>query len=151
MSTTETSSSPPELTAARERNEALWKTQSEHYYAKRVDESLAHWHEDARYEAVYPVEGLPQVVEGRAELTQMFAGLVTFAERIAVEDVRFHQTDDPDVVFIEERMVIDLVDGGRYENRVAMRVTFRDGLIAEMLEYAGPRETEELLRRLGAG
>jgi ketosteroid isomerase-like protein len=137
------------LAAARERNEAVWKQQSTLFYAKRVEESLAHWHEDARWEAVYPVEGMPAVVEGRPALTGMFAGIAAAAERIAVDDVRFHQTDDPDVVFIEERFVADLVGGGRYENRVVMRVTFRDGLIAEMIEYSGPREIEELVRRLG--
>jgi ketosteroid isomerase-like protein len=89
------------------------------------------------------------MVEGRAAVTRMFAGLIAAAERIEVDDVRFHQTEDPDVAFIEEHMVIDLTDGGRYENRIVMRVTFRDGLIAEMLEYADPRPTEELLRRLG--
>jgi ketosteroid isomerase-like protein len=31
-----------------------------------------------------------------------------------------------------------------------MRVTFRDGRIAEMLEYADRRAVEELLRRLDA-
>jgi hypothetical protein len=46
-------------------------------------------------------------------------------------------------------MVADLIDGGRYENRLVIRVTFRDGLLAELLEYYGYREHEELLRRLG--
>jgi ketosteroid isomerase-like protein len=44
---------------------------------------------------------------------------------------------------------MDLVDGGRYDNRVIMRVTFRDGLIAEMLEYYGAHQFENLLYRLG--
>jgi ketosteroid isomerase-like protein len=136
-------------TTARERNLAVWRRMSSLYYAKRVEESLAEWHEDARWEAVYPVAGLPSVVEGRAALTQMFAGMAAAAERIEVHDVRFHQTEDLDVAFVEERMVIDLAGGGRYENRIVMRVRFRDGLIAEMLEYSGPRETEELIRRLG--
>jgi ketosteroid isomerase-like protein len=136
-------------TTARERNLAVWQRTSSLYYAKRVEESLAWWHDEARWEGAYPLAGLPSVVEGRAALTRMFAGLIAAAERIEVDDVRFHQTEDPDVAFIEEHMVIDLTDGGRYENRIVMRVTFRDGLIAEMLEYADPRPTEELLRRLG--
>ncbi len=43
---------------------------------------------------------------------------------------------------------MDLAGGGRFENRVVMRVTFRDGLIAEMLEYGDRRAMEDLLRRL---
>jgi ketosteroid isomerase-like protein len=149
MTTATATRASAEISAARERNEAIWKRMSSLYYAKRVDEALANWHEDARWEAVYPVKGLPALVEGRAALTEMFAGVVALAHRIQVHDVRFHQTDDPEVAFIEERMVLELVDGGRYDNRIAMRVTFREGLIAEMLEYSGPHETEELLRRLG--
>jgi ketosteroid isomerase-like protein len=130
-------------------NQELWERMSSLYYDKRVEEALALWTEDARYEAVYPVDGLPAVVEGRPALIEMFSGLVAVAERIEVQDVRFHETSDPNVVFIEERMVIDVVDGSRYENRVVMRITFRDGLIAEMVEYADPRENETFLERLG--
>jgi ketosteroid isomerase-like protein len=78
----------------------------------------------------------------------MFAGLIGAGERIESHDFRFHQTDDPDVVFIEERIVMDLTGGGRFENRLIMRVTFRDGLIAEMREYADRRALEGLLRGL---
>jgi ketosteroid isomerase-like protein len=130
-----------------ERNRAVWEAQSQAFYEGRVEESMAHWHEDARWETVYPVDGLPAVVEGRAALTQTFAGMAALAERIEVRDVSFHQTADPDVLFIEELMVADLRGGGHYENRIAMRVSFRDGKIAAMLEYAGPRETEALLRQ----
>ena len=64
-------------------------------------------------------------------------------------DVRFHQTDDADVAFVEERMLAGFVDGGRYENRLVLRVTFREGLIAEVFECYGERRHEELLHRLG--
>jgi ketosteroid isomerase-like protein len=136
-------------TTTRERNEAVWKQSSALLYDKRLDEFLAYWHEDARYEVAYPVEGFPPVVEGRAALGELFAGFTAAAERIQVDDVRFHQTDDPNVAFVEERMTADLVDGGSYENSLVIRVTFRDGLIAEMHEYYGQRAHEELLVRLG--
>jgi ketosteroid isomerase-like protein len=149
MSTTTTAPSAADLAAARERNEAIWSQSSALLYARRIEEFLAFWHEDARYEGAYPVEGLPAVLEGRAALGEMFAGFGAVAERIEVHEVRFHQIDDPDVAIVEERMVVDLVDGGRYENRLIIRVTFRDGLIAEMLEYYGQRAHAELVRRLG--
>jgi ketosteroid isomerase-like protein len=118
------------------------------YYEKRVDEAMEHWHEDGRWEAAYPVPGLPAAVEGREALREMFAGLVALAERIEVHGQRFHQTGDPGVAFVEERMTIDLADGYRYDNRIVMRLTFRDGLIAEMVEYADPGETRALLEKL---
>lgn len=139
----------PPITA-RERNEAIWRQSSALLYGKRIGEFLAYWHEDARYEVAYPVAGFPAVVEGRAALGELFAGFAAAATRIEVTDVRFHQTDDPDVAFVEERMVAELVGGGTYENRLVIRVTFRDGLLAEMHEYYGQHAHEQLLRRLGA-
>jgi ketosteroid isomerase-like protein len=141
---------PTEIAVARERNEAVWRQASALLYAKRVGEFLAYWHEDGRYEVAYPVAGFPAVVEGRAALGELFAGFAAVAERIEVADVRFHQTDDPEVAFVEELMVAELVGGGRYENRLAIRVSFRDGLIAAMHEYYGQHAHEQLLRRLGA-
>jgi ketosteroid isomerase-like protein len=143
-----TTATTADLAAARERNEATWRRQTELLFAKHVAEAFAHWHADARYEAAYPVDGLPAIVEGRDAIAQMFAALVSLGERIESLDFRFHQTDDPAVVFIEERFLMHLTGGGRFENRVNMRVTFRDGRIAEMLEYADRRAVEDLLRRL---
>jgi ketosteroid isomerase-like protein len=136
-------------TTTRERNEAVWKQSSALLYDKRLEEFLAYWHENARYEVAYPIEGFPPVVEGRAALGELFAAFTAATERIEVHNVRFHQTDDPNVAFVEERMTADLVDGGRYENSLVIRVTFRNGLIAGMHEYYGQRAHEDLLRRLG--
>jgi ketosteroid isomerase-like protein len=134
--------------SARERNEATWNQAAEAMHAGRIDEYIAFWTHDGRYEVAYPVEGMPAAVEGHEQLTQLFTGFLSAAEKIEVHDVRFHQTDDPDVAFIEERMVVDLVGGGRYENRFAIRATFRDGLIRELFEYYGYREHEALIQSL---
>ena len=48
-------------------------------------------------------------------------------------------------------MTAELHDGGRYENDLCLRVTFRDGRIASIFEYYGERAHEDLLRRLGLG
>ncbi len=52
-------------------------------------------------------------------------------------------------MIVEERMVAELADGDRYENRLVIRVTFRDGRIAHMLEYYGQFAHRDLLRKLG--
>jgi hypothetical protein len=72
-----------------------------------------------------------------------FTGLVAGARSIAVHDVVFHQTDDPDVAIIEQRMVAELATGDSYESRYIIRATFRDGL-----EYYGQLAHQELLRKL---
>jgi ketosteroid isomerase-like protein len=145
---TTTATNPSTLAAARARNEATWHQTSSLYYAKRVEDSLAFWREDSRYEAAYPVAEWPAVVEGRDALMAMFTAMVSPAKHIEVHDVRFHQTDDPDVVFVEERMVAELFDGARYDNHNILRLTFTDGLIAEMYEYTGQLALLELLSRL---
>ena len=136
-------------TTATSENELLWQRAAILLYEKRVDEYLDCWHEDARYEVAYPIGEFPPVVAGKAAIGEMFAGFGSAAESISVDGVRFHETADPNVAFVEEEMTAELHGGGTYENRLIMRVTFRDGLIAEILEYYGERAHEDLLRRLG--
>ncbi|MGP3919548.1 nuclear transport factor 2 family protein [Nonomuraea sp. 10N515B] len=138
-----------DLAAARARNEDVWSRSSKLLYAGRIDEFVTFWCDDATYEAALPVAGLPAVISGREALHAAFTGLVAGARSIAVHDVLFHQTDDPDVAIVEERMVAELADGYTYENRLIMRVTFREGRIAEMLEYYGQLAHQDLLRKLG--
>ena len=135
-------------TSVRTRNEEAWRRSSELLNARRIDDFVETWCTDGRYEAALPVPGVPAVIAGRADLHAAFTGLVSGARSIAVDDVRFTQTEDPDVCFVEERMHAVLADGGTYDNRLCIRVTFRDGLIAEMLEYYGQFAHAELLRRL---
>ena len=134
----------------RERNERAWHASGALLYGGHIDEFIEYWQPDGRFEAAYPVAGLPAVVEGREALAAVFGGLGALATRIEVRDVRFHHTADPDVAFVEELMVADLVGGGRYENRLVIRVTFRDGLIAEMFEYYGQVAHAELAAHAAA-
>jgi ketosteroid isomerase-like protein len=138
-----------DLVSARSVNEEVWRSSSALLFAGDIDSFITYWCEDGRYEAALPVPGLPPVLTGHDELHAAFTGLVAGARSIAVHDFRFHQTDDPAVAVIEERMVAELVTGDRYENRLAIRVTFRDGRIAEMLEYYGQFAHQDLLRKLG--
>jgi hypothetical protein len=95
-----TTTATPATATARERNEAVWRQSSTALYAKQVQEFLAYWHPDARYEVAYPIDGMPSTLEGQAALAEVFAGFCAAAERI-----------------VEEHMQIDLVDGGRYGKR----------------------------------
>jgi ketosteroid isomerase-like protein len=131
-------------------NEAVWHASGAALYAGDIDTFLAHWQPDGRYEVAYPVTGLPAAVEGHAALRALFSRFGAAATSIAVDDVHFHATADPDVAFIEEHMTAELRDGSRYENNLCLRVTFRDDRIAEIYEYYGQRAHEELAERLGA-
>jgi ketosteroid isomerase-like protein len=130
-------------------NEAAWHASGAALYAGDIDTFLTHWQPDGRYEVAYPVAGLPPVVAGHAALREVFTGFGSLAAWIRVDDVRYHQTADPDVAFVEEHMTAELHDGGRYENDLCLRVTFRDGRIASIFEYYGERAHADLARRVG--
>jgi ketosteroid isomerase-like protein len=140
---------PVDLMAVRARNESTWRASAVALYAGDIEEFLRHWTDGARYAVAFPVDGLPAVVEGKEAFRALFGGFAAAAERIAVTDVRFHQTEDPDVAFVEERMEADLHSGARYENTLAIRVTFRDGLIHEIFEYYGQQAHQDLAVTLG--
>jgi ketosteroid isomerase-like protein len=138
------------LTAAPPSNEAVWHASAAALYRGDIDTFLSHWQPDGSYEVAYPVAGMPARVSGRDALAELFAGFSALAASIRVEDVRFHATADPDLAFVEERMLAELHDGSGYENDLCLRVGFRDGRIASIYEYYGERAHEGLLERLGA-
>jgi ketosteroid isomerase-like protein len=143
-----TTSSSTDLSTARARNESAWRASAIALYAGDIEEFLSYWTPTPRYRVAYPVEGFPAVVEGRDQFRALFGGFAAAAERIEVHDVHFHQTDDPTVAIVEERMTADLRNGQRYENMLIIRVTFRDGLIDDMFEYYGQTAHQDLARTL---
>lgn len=130
-------------------NESVWHASGAALYAGDIDAFLTHWQPDGRYEVAYPVAGVPPAVTGHAALRQLFAAFTSIATWIRVDDVRFHATADPNVAFVEEHMTAELHDGGRYENDLCLRVTFRDGRIASIFEYYGQRAHEQLVHHAG--
>jgi len=151
MNSTDTISTTPAgsgLAHARARNESTFRASAIALYSGDIDGFLLHWSPEPRYTVAYPVDGFPAVIEGRDQFRMLFGGFTAAASRIEVDDVRIHQTDDPDVVIVEEHMSADLHDGGSYENDLIIRVTFRDGLIHDMLEYYGQVAHQQLADRV---
>jgi ketosteroid isomerase-like protein len=134
--------------STRARNESTWRSSAVALYAGDLAGFLDHWVEVPRYAVAYPIEGVPQSVEGREAFLDLFGGFAAMAESIGVQDVRFHQTENPEVAFVEERMVAELHDGSRYENLIVMRVTFEDGRIRDIFEYYGEVAHRDLIARL---
>jgi ketosteroid isomerase-like protein len=140
----------PDLQNAQARNESIWRASAIALYDGDIEGFLAHWSPEPRYAVAYPVDGFPSVVEGREQFRALFGGFAAAAERIDVTDVRIHQTEDPDVVFVQEHMAAELHDGSRYENDLVIRVVFKDGLIHDMFEYYGQVAHQQLADRLTA-
>ncbi|HET7822824.1 MAG TPA: nuclear transport factor 2 family protein [Ornithinibacter sp.] len=147
---TSTTAPAHELASVRARNESTWRASAVALYDGDIDAFLSYWSSEPRYSVAYPVDGFPPVVVGHEQFRALFGGLAAAAERIEVTNVRFHQTDDPDVVFVEEHMTADLHGGGHYENDLVIRVTFRDGLIDDMFEYYGQVAHQNLAKTLMA-
>ncbi len=147
---TSTNALGPDLTSARARNESTWRASAVALYDGDIEKFLAYWSPEPRYAVAYPVDGFPPVVQGRDQFRALFGGFAAAAERIEVSNVRLHQTEDTDVVFVEEHMTADLHGGGHYENDLVIRVTFRDGLIHDMFEYYGQAAHQNLARTLMA-
>jgi ketosteroid isomerase-like protein len=139
-----------DLTTAPPSNEAVWHASAAALYSGDIDAFLSHWQPDGNYEVAYPVAGMAPRVSGRDALAELFAGFSALAAWIRVEDVRFHATADPDLAFVEERMLAELHDGSGYENDLCLRVGFHNGRIASIYEYYGERAHEGLLERLAA-
>ncbi|GAA3521537.1 hypothetical protein GCM10022234_16800 [Aeromicrobium panaciterrae] len=140
--------STTDLATARARNEAVWRASAIALYSGDIDGFLSYWSPEPRYRVAYPVEGIPAFIKGAEQFRAIFGGFASAAAQIGVTGVTFHQTDNPDVVIVEEHMVADLHDGSRYENDLIIRVTFRDGLIHDMLEYYGQVAHQQLAARL---
>jgi ketosteroid isomerase-like protein len=139
---------PTVLATARARNESVWRAASTALYSGDIDGFLTYWTDSPRYAVAYPTDGVPAVVEGRDQFRALFGGLAAAASAIAVHDVRFHQTDDPEIAIVEERMLAELHNGLRYENLLVIRVTFSNGALSDMFEYYGEIAHREMLRSL---
>lgn len=143
-----TTVSTDHLATARARNESTWRASAVALYSGDLDAFLDHWVDVPRYSVAYPIDGVPGSVEGREAFLALFGGFASSAKTIGVHDVQFHQTDDPEIAFVEERMVADLHDGSRYENKLVLRVTFQDGRIRDIHEYYGEVAHRDLIARL---
>jgi ketosteroid isomerase-like protein len=130
-------------------NERTWFAQQRHLEAGDMDAWADLWAPDGRMRVAYPIAGVPPELEGRETIKALMTGFASAVDGIAYREATFHPTLDPDVAFAEHLLHVDLPGGGAYENRYAMRLRFRDGLLLELVEYYGERAHEDFLRALG--
>ncbi len=138
-----------DLQDAERRNEKVWREHGRLFSAKRFEEWVELWDPEGRFVVMYPVEGIPATIEGRDALLANFGGLAGAVGDIRVSTTEFGQTTDPDVAYVEYAMHMDLPDGGAYDNRMAGRLTFRDGRLLEIREYYNYPNYERFLMDIG--
>lgn len=90
-----------------------------------------------------------RVATTRAELRERFAAGAAARRYTGLQDVRVHETADPDVVILEYGIDGTRVgDGEPFTMTFVMVLTFRDGLIAHSRDYTDPIAGARALGRL---
>jgi ketosteroid isomerase-like protein len=139
-----------DLDTIRERNLRLWTQHTASFEAGDIPAVAELWHEDGRMEVAYPIEGMPPALEGRDAIAALFASELESAESIEQRNVLFHQTTDPNVVFVEFSWHAVLKNGSTYDNDYVARVTIKDGRFSAIYEYYGEKAHADLIGRLFA-
>jgi uncharacterized protein len=143
------STTPTDLGAVAEQNRRLYAANSAAFEALDIEASLALWDPDGVYSTAYEIEGFPSEIRGHDELRAVLGGFLAACASLEQRDVRFHQTTDPEVFFVEWEWHAVLHDGSAHSNRYAARARVRDGRFAEFHEYYGQLAHLALLRQLG--
>ena len=121
----------------------------ERYFARMWDlsqggvEALRQWEtEDVRWELPW-TEGFAGF-NGLDEHARVLGSMTNYLSHYEVRMTSFYATDDPERVIIEAVGGGPTVDGREYRNEHVMFMTFRDGKVAHVKEYANPLATREL-------
>jgi ketosteroid isomerase-like protein len=140
------SAAPADLAAAASANEATWGEAMRRLCALRFADALELFVDDPCVRLVGAAPGAPSVVRGRPSLLATWQGLGAAVRHAAYHQLAFHQTVDPDVVFVERRTDLTLRSGQVVSMSALDRVRFRDGRIAELTEHLRPGEHERVVR-----
>lgn len=104
--------------------------------AMDVDAALANFADDAVQLMPFAPAAFPDRLEGLAALRRQYGGLPS-----AYRSMRFsvsRTVEDGDVAVLEYRGEIELVDGGRYDNRYIGVFEARGGQLVRFTEYFDP-------------
>jgi hypothetical protein len=139
-----------DLATARTRNETTWSRYLDAYVRLRFAEAAKQFTPDGRIVFAQPVPGMPAAVAGRDSLLATWHSFGAAVHELRCEDVRFRQTDDLDVAFVEYRLRVRLRRGGVQEHRLLVRATFAGEQITELVEHYEGDAHERLLAAVRA-
>ena len=106
------------------------------------------WTEDVIEISPYVPEGIEPVLSGRDELVSHYEATVASHNYSHYTDVEIFQTIDSDVLWVTFDGETDIVTTGKpYNNHYVVRLTVRDGQIAESLLYFNPLVLAEALQQ----
>ena len=95
--------------------------------------------EDVTFEFPFAPPGRPRAVTGRADLTAYLGAYPGRIEFVAMRELTFHETLDPEVVVVEMRAEGRVkATGEPYEMAYISVVTVRGGLIVRYRDYWNP-------------
>ncbi|MBI1274496.1 hypothetical protein GC177_00800 [bacterium] len=130
--------------------EAWWDDYKNYIYAKDLEGWKRLWHPQSTVKTGYVMPGVPQVISGTEHIRQYMDQLIRNVDRTEYFDDQWHQTVTPNVGFVEHGVSV-IKDGHEiYRNHVIKRMTFKDGLLFEMVAYYDTLAHMDYMRRIGA-
>jgi ketosteroid isomerase-like protein len=82
-------------------------------------------------------EGFPNNLVGSEGFYKEFSGLTARFSRMRFPR-QIYTTEDPNYIFMQFNGEMDLIQGGKYENKYLATFRFKDGKIIEYTEYFNP-------------
>lgn len=130
---------------ARETTELLLRTITEGSRDDLADLYAA----DVEITNLFAPDGVPATARGNEELRTRMKQMATLIDYDAVEDVRIHETLDPEVVVAEFTVHGHVVaDGGPFRLAFVNVMRVVDGLIRESRDYGDSVRARELFARI---
>lgn len=105
---------------------------------KDIDGFLELWHDDAVQEMPFAPPGFPDRLEGKAAIAQQYGGLPDSMSRLRFPIDNLQTLEGPEWVLAEFRGDIELLAGGKYDNRYVCLFHIVDGRVRLYREYFDP-------------
>jgi uncharacterized protein len=132
----------------RERHVAAARRFFELLHDKEIDAWGELWHADARILVLYPPDGFPTTIDGKAEILAGFRQLFANFDSFDTELTGVYPAADSDAVCVEYRARAVLVGGTEYTNDNIAVFLFEDGLIRDYHDYFDPRRFQVVVDAL---
>lgn len=129
--------------------EAWWDDYKTYVYAMDMEGWATLWHPESTVRTGYHMPGIPPIISGQEHIKQYMTQLVGNAQRTEYFDDQWHQTVTPNVAFVEHGVAVIKNDHEIYRNHVVKRMTFKDGLLYEMVAYYDTLAHMDYMKRIG--
>ena len=115
---------------------------------KNIERWSTLWHPEGRILVPYPLEGFPNLIDGRTAIIEAFVGLMANFESFESHITGVYPSPTTDSVTVEYSNDAVLRGGTRYTNDNIAVFRFREGLISEYHDFFDPRRFQVVVDAL---